>query len=179
MQQKKSKVLILSSLIVGVVVIAAILRYTTKPIEPSAQSAATSTTSVITQDSVDAYLLYKVMHAPDDSPKPIGVLPTRVGSCVTTQVESTSTRLTDALTNLPIANSGSAINYTDGGYQVSYDNESGIENSNVGDKIRLCLTYIPTDCPPGDDRGKIYKTTNLRTGVEWELPDAEHECGGA
>jgi hypothetical protein len=86
---------------------------------------------------------------------------------------------TDALTDQPIPNSGSAINYTDGGYQVSYDNEPGIENSNIGDKVRLCLTYIPTDCPPGDNRGKIYKVTNLRTGTTWELPDAEHLCGGA
>ena len=139
----------------------------------------TNTAPVVTQSSIDAYLEYEVMHSPDKSPKPIGVLPTKVGSCVITEVESTSTRLTDALTNLPIANSGSAISYTDSGSQVSYDNELGIENSNIGDKVRLCLTYIPTDCPPGDDRGKIYKATNLRTGTTWELPDAEHLCGGA
>ena len=145
----------------------------------SAVTAATSTYYVIPESSVDAYLEYKVMHSQDNAPKPIGVLPTKVGSCVITQVESISTRLTDALTDQPIPNSGSEINYINGGQQVSYDTEPGIEDSNVGDRVRLCLTYIPQDCPPGDDRGKIYKATNLRTGATWELPDAEHECGGA
>jgi hypothetical protein len=38
---------------------------------------------------------------------------------------------------------------------------------------------LPTDCPPGDDRGKVYKTTNKRTGESWTQADAEHMCGGA
>jgi hypothetical protein len=42
-----------------------------------------------------------------------------------------------------------------------------------------CLTKLPTHCPPGDQRGKWYTTTNLRTDESWTLPDAEHMCGGA
>jgi hypothetical protein len=38
---------------------------------------------------------------------------------------------------------------------------------------------LPTNCPPGDHRGKLYTTTNLRTEEAWTLPDAEHGCGGA
>jgi hypothetical protein len=43
----------------------------------------------------------------------------------------------------------------------------------------LCLTGIPDECPPGDDRGKTYKATNLRTKKSWEAMDSEHMCGGA
>jgi hypothetical protein len=54
-----------------------------------------------------------------------------------------------------------------------------LHSARVGDKVQLCLTSLPQDCPPGDVRGKVYKATDLRTGKSWELPDAEHMCGGA
>ena len=54
-----------------------------------------------------------------------------------------------------------------------------IARSRPGDPIRLCLVSIPKHCPPGDDRGRFYKATNLRTGKSWTLPDSEHMCGGA
>jgi len=38
---------------------------------------------------------------------------------------------------------------------------------------------VPSDCPKGDDRGKVYSAVNKRTGQGWSLPDAEHMCGGA
>lgn len=38
---------------------------------------------------------------------------------------------------------------------------------------------LPQHCPPGDNRGKIYTTTNMRTVKSWTLPDSEHRCGGA
>src|SRR3569623_1883020 len=41
------------------------------------------------------------------------------------------------------------------------------------------LAGLPEDCPPGDDRGKTYSAVDLRTSGKWELPDAEHMCGGA
>ena len=43
----------------------------------------------------------------------------------------------------------------------------------------LSLTTIPENCPPGDERGKEYQTTNRRTGGSWNLPDSQHSCGGA
>jgi hypothetical protein len=49
----------------------------------------------------------------------------------------------------------------------------------VGDKVELCLVALPEDCPPGDDRGKLYAATNERTGESWEMLDAVHMCGGA
>ena len=51
--------------------------------------------------------------------------------------------------------------------------------SRPGDVVRVCLVSIPRPCPPGDKRGRVYKTTNLRTHGEWTLPDSEHSCGGA
>jgi len=33
------------------------------------------------------------------------------------------------------------------------------------------------DCPPLDTRGKVYTTTNKRTGASWT--DSNHSCGRA
>ena len=101
------------------------------------------------------------------------VLPTEVGQCTQTTVKTVGTRLD----NTP--GSGSAIEYADGGTQVSYDQVPGIDHSQAGDSIKLCLVSLPQDCPPGDDRGKVYAATNLRTGETWSEPDSEHSCGGA
>jgi hypothetical protein len=99
-------------------------------------------------------------------------LPTEVGACSETTIEDIGYRLGDP-------DSGSAISYANGGGQVSYDTIPEIHRSRVGDPVRLCLVSIPEDCPPGDDRGKVYSATNLRTGESWEAPDSQHSCGGA
>lgn len=106
-------------------------------------------------------------------------LPTKVGQCTNTTVSKIGTRLTDGTTGQDLMDSGSAINYTNGGYQVSYGIISGIEKSNVGDEIQFCLVDIPTGCPPGDNRGRIYRAFNRRTGDSWQASDSEHSCGGA
>ena len=99
--------------------------------------------------------------------------PMRVGQCSMTRVKWVGTRLD----NTP--GSGSAIQFMNGGYQVSYDQVAAVDRSRPGDPVRMCLIFLPKDCPPGDDRGRVYKTTNLRTRRSWSLPDAEHMCGGA
>ncbi len=106
-------------------------------------------------------------------------LPTRVGQCVRTTVKSVETRLVDGSTNQPVAGSGSAVSFVNGGYQVSYDQSPSVDSSRPGDPVTMCLVSIPRDCPPGDDRGREYRTTNLRTQKSWRLPDSEHSCGGA
>jgi hypothetical protein len=106
-------------------------------------------------------------------PAHAGPLPTRVGQCTTTTIKAVETRLEG------VADSGDAVEYTNGGYGVSYDQVPALHSARRGDKVKLCLTSLPTDCPKGDDRGKIYKATDLRTHKSWELPDAEHMCGGA
>lgn len=99
--------------------------------------------------------------------------PTRVGQCSVTRIKWVGTRLD----NVP--GSGSAIQFVNGGRQVSYDQVAAVDRSRRWDAVRMCLISIPKDCPPSDDRGRVYKTTNLRTRRSWSLPDAEHMCGGA
>ncbi|SRR5579885_1237500 len=100
-------------------------------------------------------------------------LPTKPGQCEMTRVKDVTTRLEG------VPDSGSAIEYTDTGYQVSYEQIPGIDHSRPGDAIKLCLVSVPQDCPPGDDRGRQYKATNMRTHESWQAADAEHMCGGA
>jgi hypothetical protein len=99
-------------------------------------------------------------------------LPTEIGACGETTITDIGYRLGDP-------DSGSAISYANGGVQVSYDTIPEIHRSRIGDTVRLCLVSVPEDCPPGDDRGKVYSATNLRTGESWEAPDSQHSCGGA
>ena len=102
-----------------------------------------------------------------------GKVPTKVGQCVQTTIKEKFSRLEG------VPDSGSGIQYANGIYGVSYDIIKPITRARVGDKITLCLTFIPGDCPPGDDRGKTYSAVDHRTSGKWELPDAEHMCGGA
>jgi hypothetical protein len=116
------------------------------------------------------------VQAPSSAPPAAAVadtLPTVVGQCADTTVKDVSTRLDG------MPDSGSAISFTNGGYQVSYDQIPGVDQSRAGDPVNLCLVAVPDDCPAGDDRGKTYKAINLRTGETWTLPDSEHMCGGA
>ena len=99
-------------------------------------------------------------------------LPTEIGACSETTITEIGYRLGEPDT-------GSAISYANGGVQISYDTIPEIHRSNVGDAVKLCLLSVPEDCPPDDDRGKIYSATNLRTGEVWEAPDSQHSCGGA
>lgn len=74
---------------------------------------------------------------------------------------------------------GVALQYENGGFSISYEQEPGVEGAKIGDPVRMCLVSIPRDCPPGDDRGRVYKVTNTRTGRSWTMADAQHMCGGA
>jgi len=78
-----------------------------------------------------------------------------------------------------VAGSGSAVSFANGGYQVSYDEVAAVNRAKKGDSVLMCLISLPEDCPPGDDRGKVYTVTDMRTVESWTLPDAEHHCGGA
>ena len=102
-----------------------------------------------------------------------GGVPTQVGACVQTQIAMLGSRLEGA------PDSGSAITYANGINGVSYDVIAALRNSRVGDPVTLCLVSLPQDCPKGDDRGKVYSATNLRTQQGWSLPDSQHMCGGA
>jgi uncharacterized protein len=106
-----------------------------------------------------------------------GALPTEIGQCVNTTIVEITSRFQADINADP--DDGSAVNFANGGHQVSYEKEPPLIHSRVGDKVLMCLVEIPQDCPPGDDRGRIYTTTNLRTQESWTLPDSQHSCGGA
>lgn len=97
----------------------------------------------------------------------------KIGTCFDTQVASIGSRLE----NTP--DSGSAVSYTDGQDQVSYETSAAVQAFRVGDPIRLCVTNLPGHCPPADDRGIGFVAVDARTGGSWEANDSEHECGGA
>lgn len=100
----------------------------------------------------------------------------QVGQCETTRIDALGPRLTPVEGEEP---DGTSVGYADGVAQVSYDREPKVLSSRVGDPVRICLVSKPRNCPPGDDRGRIYSAQNLRTRARWRLPDASHRCGGA
>jgi hypothetical protein len=108
-----------------------------------------------------------------------GNLPSREGACVWTKIARVEQRLQEGEHGPPVPDSGSAVVFDNGGYQVSYEEVGAVNRSHRGDRALMCLVTIPHPCPPGDNRGRVYTTTNLRTMESWTLPDAEHMCGGA
>lgn len=99
--------------------------------------------------------------------------PSNVGECVDTTITETGPRLEG------VPDSGSTVVYANGLSQVSYDVVEGISHSQTGDSVHLCLVSVPENCPPGDERGRVYTATNARTGESWTAPDSQHMCGGA
>ncbi len=100
-------------------------------------------------------------------------LPEAIGNCTNTSIKAVGTRLAQD------PGSGSLVFFENGSYQVSYGTVVGIDRSKPGDPVRMCLVYIPTECPKHDNRGREYRTTNLRTHEQWTLPNSSHSCGGA
>ena len=107
--------------------------------------------------------------------------PAKVGTCAATNIKAIGTRFEDKLAkpkkdDIDQCTSIALANET---YGVSYSFEEPVYNSRVGDKVLTFLVQAPKDCPKGDDRGKVYTTTNLRTLQFWTLSDSQHNCGGA
>ena len=109
-------------------------------------------------------------------------LPTEVGKCSTTAVAEIGYRLyhPGADQNLvPVVGSGSSVTYTNGLFQYWYEQISGVDQSQIGDPVLLCLVSISANCPLGDDYGRVYSATNLRTGESWQAVDGLRKCVGA
>lgn len=106
-----------------------------------------------------------------------GAMPVKISDCAVTRISELSSRFGEPLTS-PDSN-GTVVTFVNGGHQVSYDKEYALVKSKVGDQAVLCLMSKPRDCPPNDERGRIYYGLNLRTNQSWQLPDAQHMCGGA
>jgi hypothetical protein len=106
-------------------------------------------------------------------------LPSREGTCVRTAIAHLEHRLQSGTNGPFVLDSGSAVVFANGGYQVSYEEVEAVQHSHNGDPVFMCLIRIPRNCPPGDARGRWYTTTNLRTMESWTMMDSEHGCGGA
>ena len=71
------------------------------------------------------------------------------------------------------------ISYVNGKGQVGeYAYVPAIEHSKPGDRVVLRLVCFVADCPPGDDRGKVYTALSLRTHGRCRKPNGSHICGG-
>ncbi|KQP10122.1 hypothetical protein ASF28_02900 [Methylobacterium sp. Leaf99] len=107
--------------------------------------------------------------------------PKKVGTCSASVIVRIGTRFSDKLVK-PKGDGmdeGTTVDLKNGVYGVSYEYVPEIGRSRVGDKVLTCLVSVPKGCPKGDDRGKTYTTTNLRTEGSWTLSDSQHMCGGA
>ena len=110
------------------------------------------------------------------------ILPAKVGECADTTITSITDRFGADLTpsrSKKGSDTGTIIRFSNSGVQVSLEKERAIVRSQVFDKVNMCLVEIPKGCPAGDNRGRVYKTTNLRTGESWSLPNDVKSCGGA
>jgi hypothetical protein len=113
------------------------------------------------------------------SPANSALPPTQVGKCADTFIQRTSTRFGESLTEAPVEGSGTSVKLTNGIYLVSYEDIGQLRTARPGDKVKLCLLRIPENCPPGDNRGRVYSLLNYRTSGYVEMPDSQHMCGGA
>jgi uncharacterized protein len=104
--------------------------------------------------------------------------PARIGDCAATHIDDRGTRFSETITEEDNGE-GSRVGYANGLSLVSYEHETVIVQSKIGDPVVTCLVSIPRDCPAGDDRGKGYVTLNLRTKGVWNFGDSQHMCGGA
>lgn len=106
----------------------------------------------------------------------------KIGDCVVSTISEITYRLCDSNDDgvcIPMKDSGSVIRLANGIDGISYEAVSELQQAEYGDAVLACLSSIPTDCPPGDDRGFFWTMTDLRTNLSWELPDSPHLCGGA
>jgi hypothetical protein len=108
-----------------------------------------------------------------------GALPSRPGTCAWSKIKRVAHRLQEDKDGPFVPDSGSAVDFANGGHQVWYQELDAVHHSRAGDQVMICLVSVPQHCPKGDNRGRMYTTTNLRTFESWTMPDAEHQCGGA
>ncbi len=123
------------------------------------------------------------------SQQSVDELPKKVGKCVDSFVDEKTTRFEDAVpgeaggeVNISFAN-GLGVYITDVPYLSPNDNpDKHLYHSQdfiKGDKVKICLIAVPVECPPGDDRGKVYSVTNYKNKKSFKGIDSWHSCGGA
>jgi hypothetical protein len=109
----------------------------------------------------------------------ISKMPRKVGECFETTITSITDRYGDDIAERAKkgVDPGTIVRFSNSGVQVSMRREKSIVRSQVFDKVNLCLVEVPKECP-GDLRGRVYRTTNLRTKESWSLANDVKNCGG-
>lgn len=105
-------------------------------------------------------------------------MPNQIGECSRTTISALVDRFGRRLDQAD-ETTGSSVEFTNGGRQVSYAREVELALSEVGDDVVVCLIEVPRDCPEGDDRGHTFLSLNEDKGFVWVLGDTQHVCGGA
>ena len=120
-------------------------------------------------------------------PAAAAVPPSRVGRCSDSFVHSKRFRMVASPGDPGYQRSNDPfgkeviISLTNGLSIYSGDGDDFILSANfaAGHRVQACLLALPSDCPPGDDRGKRYRFVDLQTGARAEGIDSWHLCGGA
>lgn len=119
----------------------------------------------------------------------LAYLPQRLNSCVDNIIVGKTTRFPGA----KVGELGGEILVLTGNhlgfYVVSVDGLADEQNTDkymfktknfaLKDKVKICLNYIPADCPADDDRGKHYSITNYKNHKSFIGTPNWHSCGGA
>jgi len=72
---------------------------------------------------------------------------------------------------------GSVVHYQNGMAGRGYGYVPAVsKRSRVGDQVRVCWIWKEVNCPSGEKGTNVYRTTNLRTGEQWELPEYVYSC---
>lgn len=114
-------------------------------------------------------------------------LPTPIAECIETEIAGKFFRLWDLNDpEMPVEEDAIGkeivLKLPDGMFLYTEhigDRFLASDNFAVGNPVQLCLVSLPTDCTPGDDRGKEYSLLDRRTGFGGVYVDAWHVCGGA
>lgn len=114
---------------------------------------------------------------------------TRPGDCMETTIDNKQTRFEGSVPGQPGGEIAVSLAAGVGLYITAIPHLSASQDQDVymartrdfavGDRVRLCLDALPDDCPPGDDRGKVYTVTNLKNQLTFTGIDSWHSCGGA
>jgi len=108
----------------------------------------------------------------------ISQLPRKVGECFETTITAITDRYGEDISPRAKkgADPGTIVRFSNSGVQVSLRRENSILRSQIFDKVNMCLVETPKECP-NDLRGRVYRTTNLRTKETWSLANDIRNCG--
>jgi hypothetical protein len=67
---------------------------------------------------------------------------------------------------------GTTVNFSNGLFLTSYSDVPSANALRKGDPVTVCLISTPPDCPPGDDRGKVYEVRFI--GGTFQMPNSSH-----